>query len=135
MDETEVFTGGCACGQLTYKAQGQPKRVGLCHCMTCRKETGSVFNAFAVFPAERVTISGESRIWQPAGGGQRRFCPECGSLAFYSDGGDEIEIMLGTFDRTDLFRPTYEAWTKRRESWLCTSDLISYPENRGEVTA
>ncbi|HZH09248.1 MAG TPA: GFA family protein [Microvirga sp.] len=135
MEGTQVFTGGCACGQLTYKVQGQPKRVGLCHCMTCRKESGSVFNAFAIFPTEQVTISGESRIWESAPGGQRRFCPTCGSLVFYSDAGDEIEIMLGTFDQTDLFRPTYEAWTKRRESWLCTPDLISYPENRGEVTS
>lgn len=135
MQDAPIFTGGCACGQLTYKVQGQPKRVGLCHCMTCRKETGSVFNAFAIFPADQVTISGESRTWEAAPGGQRRFCPTCGSLVFYSDAGDEIEIMLGSFDQPDLFKPTYEAWTKRRESWLCTSDLISYPENRGEVTS
>lgn len=135
MQDSETFTGGCACGQLTFRAHGVPKRVGLCHCMTCRKTSGSVFNAFAIFPADRVTISGESRSWEAVPGGQRRFCPQCGSLVAYSDGGGEIEIMLGAFDRTDLFRPTYEAWTKRRESWLCTPDLISYPENRGDVTS
>ncbi len=135
MDERNVVTGGCACGQLTYKAQGKPKRVGLCHCMTCRKETGSVFNAFAIFPSDWVVISGESRSWEAAPGGKRQFCPQCGSLVFYSDGGDEIEIMLGTFDQPNLFTPTYEAWTKRRETWLCTPDLISYPENRGDVTS
>ncbi|MCG7394649.1 GFA family protein [Microvirga sp. ACRRW] len=129
------LTGGCACGRLTYTVQGQPNRVGLCHCMTCRKETGSVFNAFAIFPADQVTVSGESKVWETTPGSQRRFCPTCGSLVFYSDSSDEIEIMLGSFDQTDLFKPTYEAWTKRRESWLCTPDLISYPENRGERTS
>lgn len=134
MNSPDVLTGGCVCGQLTYKAQGQPKRVGLCHCMTCRKTTGSAFNAFAIFPADTVTISGESRSWEVAPGGEHRFCPRCGSRVFYSDG-DEIEIMLGSFDQPNLFTPTYEAWTKRREAWLCTPDLISYPENRGEITS
>lgn len=128
------LTGGCACGQLRFEVRGAPKRVGLCHCMTCRKTSGSVFNAFAVFPTDQVTITGESRGWETSPGSADHFCPRCGSQVFYADGGDEIEIKLGAFDRTDLFTPTYEAWAKRRESWLCTPDLVSYPENRGEIT-
>ncbi len=131
----EVLSGGCACGQLRFAASGAPKRVGLCHCMTCRKLGGSVFNAFVVYPSDKVTISGESRSWEPAPGSQDRFCPQCGSQVFYTDGGDEIEIKMGAFDDVDRFTPTYEAWTIRRESWLRTPDLISYPENRGEVTS
>lgn len=134
MAETPIRTGGCACGQLTFETRGEPKRVGLCHCMTCRKISGSVFNAFAVFPADQVTMSGESRSWEPSPGSPRdRFCPQCGSQVFYWDGGDEIEVKLGAFDEPDLFTPTYEGWAKRRESWLGTPDLISYPENRGDV--
>jgi hypothetical protein len=103
--------------------------------MTCRKTSGSAFNAFAIFPADQVTVSGESRAWEAVPGSRRRFCPRCGSQVFHADSGDEIEIKLGAFDRTDVFTPTYEAWTKRRESWLCTPDLIGYPENRGDVTS
>ena len=125
-----TYAGGCGCGAVRFVARGAPVRAGLCHCMTCRKISGSVFNAFAVFPADRVTISGRSRSWKGD-----HFCPQCGSQVFYRDGGDEIEIKLGAFDRTDVFTPTYETWTKRRESWLCTPDLIGYPENRGERTS
>lgn len=135
MDEQETLTGGCACGQITFTAIGQPIRVGLCHCLTCRKATGSVFNAFAVFPADQVAIMGDSRRWEASPGGYNHFCPNCGSLVFFSEGGDEVEIMLGAFDRTDLFVPTYETWTKRRESWLCTPELTSYFENKGDVTS
>ncbi|MXQ13411.1 GFA family protein [Microvirga makkahensis] len=135
MENQNVLTGGCACGQLTFQVHGAPRRVGLCHCMTCRKTSGSAFNAFAVFSADRVTVSGESRSWEAAPGGWCHFCPRCGSQVFYRDGGAEIELMLGAFDDTDLFKPTYETWTKRRESWLCTPDLTGYPENRGEVTS
>ncbi|HEX8606401.1 MAG TPA: GFA family protein, partial [Pseudoduganella sp.] len=47
----------------------------------------------------------------------RFFCPRCGSSVF-SRSADEIEINLGSLDAPDQFRPTYELWTIRRESWL-----------------
>jgi hypothetical protein len=133
--QARTLRGGCACGQLTFETRGEPKRVGLCHCMTCRKVSGSAFNAFVIFAADQVTISGDLKNWSATGEGRRCFCPACGSQVFDRDAGDEIEIKLGAFDEPNLFIPTYEAWTKRRESWLQTPDLISYPENRGEVTS
>ena len=54
----KISIGGCLCGAVRFEAAGEPWRVGLCHCMTCRKESGSVFNAFAIFPAAQVRISG-----------------------------------------------------------------------------
>jgi hypothetical protein len=125
-----IRTGGCACGQLTFQTQGEPKRVGLCHCMTCRKISGSVFNAFVIFPADRVTITGEVSSWSATPASRRCFCPQCGSQVFDRDKSDEIEIKLGAFDTPNLFVPGYEAWTKRREAWLGTPDLTSFPENR-----
>ena len=133
MTEPDVVTGGCACGQLTFAARGRPKRVGLCHCMTCRKISGSPFNAFTIVPADQVTVSGEVATWSAAPGSERCFCPRCGSQAFHRDRGDEIEIKLGAFDQPNLFTPTYEAWTIRRERWLCTPDLMGFPENRDET--
>jgi hypothetical protein len=44
--------GGCACGAVRYVAEGGPLRVGLCHCLTCRKRHGAPFNAFAAFPSD-----------------------------------------------------------------------------------
>ena len=130
MTEPDVFTGGCACGQLTFRAQGRPKRVGLCHCMTCRKISGGAFNAFVIFPVDQVAIAGELRTWSATPESERCFCPTCGSQVFDRDSGDEIEIKLGAFDQPNLFTPTYEAWTIRRERWLCTPDLLGFPGNR-----
>ncbi|MGX1099285.1 hypothetical protein ACSSVZ_003338 [Amorphus sp. MBR-141] len=31
------FTGGCQCGAVRLVATGRPYRVGLCHCLDCRK--------------------------------------------------------------------------------------------------
>ena len=59
-----------------------------------------------------MTIEGETGTY--AG---RFFCPRCGSSVF-GRSGDEVEVSLGALDAPDQFKPTYELWTVRRESWL-----------------
>ncbi|MEI4484608.1 GFA family protein [Frigidibacter sp. MR17.14] len=121
----ERYEGGCLCGALRITAEGAPFRVGLCHCLDCRKHHGALFYAAAVFPRDAVTVSGESRDWRG-----RHFCPTCGSSVF-AESGDEIELHLGTLDAPDLLRPTYENWTIRREGWLPPFPLAhSYPRDR-----
>jgi len=105
-------TGGCLCGAVRFEATGQPLRVGLCHCLDCRKHHGALFHASAIFPQEAVTWEGETGEYRG-----RRFCPVCSSSLFgQSDG--EVEVNLGSLDAPDQFRPTYELWVCRRESWL-----------------
>lgn len=104
--------GGCLCGNVRFTAVGQPYRVGLCHCLDCRKHHGALFHASAVFPNGAVTVKGETAQFQG-----RHFCPRCGSPVF-SITGDEVEVHLGALDAPDQFVPTYELWTIRREAWL-----------------
>lgn len=106
------FTGGCLCGSVRIVATGRPYRVGLCHCLDCRKHHGALFGASAIFPEDAVRIEGETRDY--AG---RNFCPRCGSSVF-ARSGDEIEVSLGALDASDQLMPTYENWTVRREAWL-----------------
>lgn len=121
----ERFTGGCLCGKVRIEAVGQPYRVGLCHCLDCRKRHGALFNASAIFPQNAVTISGATRDY--AG---RFFCPHCGSSVFARTA-DEVEINLGSLDTPDQLTPTYESWTLRRESWLPAFALSrSYERDR-----
>ena len=119
------FVGGCLCGSVRFEASGQPFRVGLCHCLDCRKHHGALFYAAAIFPRQAVTLRGETH--QYAG---RHFCPRCGSSVFarYED---EIELNLGAFDAPDQLTPTYESWVVRREAWLPPFPLARhYPHDR-----
>jgi hypothetical protein len=108
----DQVTGGCLCGEVRIVATGQPYRVGLCHCLDCRKHHGALFFAAAIFPQDAVTVAGEVRDY--AG---RHFCPRCGSSVF-ARFGDEIEVHLGALDAPDQFVPHYENWVIRREAWL-----------------
>lgn len=106
------YTGGCRCGLVRITATGPPYRVGICHCIDCRKHHGALFGASAIFPEHAVVVEGETRDY--AG---RFFCPRCGSPVF-ARSDDEIEINLGSLDSADQLRPTYESWVVHRESWL-----------------
>lgn len=108
----EKVTGGCQCGKVRFEAVGAPYRVGICHCLECRKHHGALFYAAAVFPESAVRIEGEVGEYQG-----RFFCPSCGSSVF-ARSDDEIELHLGALDEPDRFTPTYELWTVRREGWL-----------------
>lgn len=108
----DQHTGGCLCGELRFVATGRPYRVGICHCLDCRKNHGALFHASAIFPQDAVTIEG-----QPGEYAGRFFCRRCGSPVF-GRWDDEIGVNLGAFDAPDQFVPSYELWTVRRESWL-----------------
>jgi hypothetical protein len=118
----ETVVGGCLCGALRFIASGQPYRVGLCHCMDCRKNHGALIHASAIFPETAVTIIGEVRTYR-----DRSFCPTCGSPVF-AQFGDEIGVNLGSLDTPNQFRPTYELWTIRREGWLPEFEGIRHYE-------
>ena len=123
------FAGGCLCGDVRFVATGQPYRVGLCHCLDCRKHHGALFLAAAIFPQDAVTITGQTGSY-----GERHFCPRCGSSVF-ARSGDEVELTLGALDSPDQFVPTYELWTVRREACLPEfPNCTRYPHNRDTET-
>ncbi|MHA7774346.1 GFA family protein [Roseibium sp. M-1] len=122
----DLFTGGCLCGALRFEASGRPYRVGICHCLDCRKHHGALFHASAVFPEDAVTVSGELANY-----GGRHFCPRCGSSVF-GRSGDEVEVNLGSLDAPDQLQPTYELWTVRRETWLPSFPLSRHYEHDRE---
>src|SRR5215831_5403921 len=76
--------GGCHCGNITYVAEIDPDKVGLCHCTDCQTLSGSAFRISV--PAARNAFSlsgGQPKIYvKTAESGAKRaqaFCPECGT--------------------------------------------------------
>jgi hypothetical protein len=116
MSDTNLV-GGCLCGAVRLTISGSPYRVGICHCLDCRKHHGAVFYAAAIFPVDAVSITGATSAYR-----SRHFCPVCGSSLFACTD-DEIEVHLGCLDAPSQLRPTYESWVSRREDWLPSFDV------------
>jgi hypothetical protein len=126
-----VQEGGCACGAVRFRVGAAPRRVGMCHCMTCRRIHVSAFGVYAVFERGDVEFSGRTEAWHSSSEAWRHFCPVCGSVAFmeYPDTG-EIDVPLGAFDKTGIYKPAYELWCRRREPWLPAGARTEYDEDR-----
>ena len=119
----------CRCGQLSAAVTGEPVRVSLCHCLNCKKRSGSAFAAQARWHEDNVRIEGESKTFEKvADSGNRatfHFCPECGSDVYYRIDGkfddkfnDLIAIPLGAFDDPFFLTPDFSVWESRKHDWL-----------------
>ena len=115
----------CRCGQLKVTVTGEPVRVSVCHCLDCKKRSGSAFAVQARWPVEQFQSEGTSKSWiQFADSGNRithHFCPECGSGLLYMienkfDG--LVAIPLGAFDDPFFVSPRFSVWEERKNDWV-----------------
>lgn len=122
-------TASCRCGQLNATVTGEPARVSVCHCLSCKKRSGSAFAVQARWPAEQVAIEGRSKTFvKVADSGNSatyHFCPDCGSDVHYEiDGKFDgkfnglIAIPLGAFDEPYAFSPKFSVWEHRKHDWV-----------------
>ncbi|TNE37132.1 MAG: GFA family protein [Alphaproteobacteria bacterium] len=75
--------GGCACGAIEFECHADPVFFFLCHCVDCRKATGSVYAPNVWFYNEAVKITKEpaAHLEKSIAGDDVRheFCPDCGT--------------------------------------------------------
>ena len=122
-------SASCRCGQLKAALTGEPVRVSICHCLNCKKRSGSAFAVQARWPTEQVRIEGRSKTFvKVADSGNRgtfHFCPDCGSDVYYEIDGkfDDkfnglIAIPLGAFDDPYFASPRFSVWEGRKCDWV-----------------
>ena len=122
-------SASCRCGQLKAAVSGEPVRVSVCHCLNCKKRSGSAFAVQARWPKDQLRVEGRSKTFvKVADSGNRgtfHFCPDCGSDVYYDIDGkfDDkfnglIAIPLGAFDDPFVMQPRFSVWEKRKHDWL-----------------
>lgn len=129
-----THTASCRCGQLKATATGDPVRVSVCHCLNCKKRSGSAFAAQVRFPAEQVAIEGRSSSFTlTADSGNFatfHFCPDCGSDVHYDNNGKfdgQVAIPLGAFTDPWAFSPSFSVWETRKHDWVdITGDGVDH---------
>jgi hypothetical protein len=112
------------CGAIEARCSGEPVRVSICHCLDCKRRTGSAFSLNATFPHDQVERRGEAEVFTHTSDeghwGRHAFCGTCGTTVYY-----EIErrpgmvtIPVGAFADPDVPAPTVEVYGERRPGWL-----------------
>ena len=47
-----TIEGGCLCGAVRYRSDAEPLMQVVCHCETCRKNSGSAFSMNVAVPQD-----------------------------------------------------------------------------------
>ena len=116
------FEGGCLCGAVRYKGP-EAGGGGHCHCVDCRKSSGTGFCSHMMVPEAGFAVTGEVRFFdKPADSGNvvsRGFCPTCGSAVYSTNSGmpGMVFVRASGLDDPEVFRPQMVVYTDRAVSW------------------
>jgi hypothetical protein len=118
-----TLEGGCYCGELRYKAEGEPMLKAQCHCRECQYISGGDANVFIAMPITgfaytkgKPKMFARSDLDNPV---TREFCPNCGThIVTRPPGFPAVIVKVGTLDDPKIFgNPNMAIYTIDKQSF------------------
>jgi hypothetical protein len=138
MSNTQVpkpRAGGCQCGAVQYEISGPLRRLFVCHCRECQKQSASAFAISAMFRSTGMRhFQGELHRWsRRTDSGEAIvsfFCPVCGSRVWDGDLKEVAEVCIkgGSLDEPLDLTDAVHIWTCRKLAGVIIPDRAQqYP--------
>lgn len=120
------ITGGCLCGKVRFKVTNDFERLYFCHCLQCRKITGSAHASILyTSPEELKWTAGEKYIKRfefPGRDFTKAFCRECGSgVPYINQRGAAMIIPAGSLDTEPTIDSQANIFLAERPLWSANS--------------
>ena len=131
------MNGSCLCGKIRYEINGDIIGINYCHCVQCRKASGSAFATNAAVATSDFHIShGLDRLASVASspGKKRYFCSGCGSPIYsqYDNAMDTVYVRIGTIDDDSGLSPDVHIHVASKAPWYeIGDDLPQLQEEEG----
>ena len=125
MPETSepAATGGCFCGQITYRVTGPIGPANQCHCSMCRKRFGGAGSVMSgVAPGAFAWTSGEEHLTRFGTEWGLGFCSTCGSTLVGFKGPDVMGISLACLDGDPPVAIARHLFVGSKPSWHVIGD-------------
>ncbi len=120
---TDTMKGSCLCGAVSYETNGEPIIVGHCHCVDCRKTSGTGHATHVAMQESMVKLKGalKSHV-HPADSGnvvERFFCPTCAAAIHSKNSGKPGMVFLraSSLDDPDQVTPLMIVYASRAPKW------------------
>jgi len=98
--------GACHCGYITYVAEVDPDKAGICHCTDCQTLSGSAFRMSVPAAKDAFSLrSGQPKIYvKTAESGAKR--------------AQIFNIRIGTARQRAEVRPKSQGWCRSARDWV-----------------
>ncbi len=129
-------SGQCACGNVTFRVDGEPLVQLYCHCRSCQLAHAAPLVAAAIFPASCVSYEGTTRkirVTDKDYAAQRIICTGCGTKIINEPPPPVRAIHPMLCASADWFRPSMHVQWQDRSIEL-RDDLpkyLDYPKELG----
>jgi hypothetical protein len=122
------WSGGCQCGAVRFRADGDLGEASICHCRMCQKATGGLFGPYVeVRTEDLVWTRGARKLFQSSNKIARGFCGDCGTPLTFEHSGGLLSLAIGALDRPGEVRLVEQlASTSRLADF---ADLAGLPEH------
>ena len=132
---SETFVGGCLCGAIRYEISGDVRTFLHCHCLRCRKSSGTGHASNLILKPDRAEwVAGEEKLSSFKVPDAERFrtvfCSVCGSpLPRIAADLSMAVIPAGSLDHEPEAIPVGRIFSDFKASWSCdNSELPTWPE-------
>jgi hypothetical protein len=117
-----MIEGGCQCGALRFKVDGEITDLSHCHCSMCRRLHGAAFVTFAGVNSaalEWTTGNKALKTFASSDKNDRLFCETCGSQlgCISKPEPDMIYLAMGTVDGNPRHPPAYHQFVGSVAPW------------------
>lgn len=128
---SEVKTGSCLCGAVSYELHGSLRNSVACHCTQCRKTSGHYFSATQVRNENLRLLNLSGLKWYRSSDfAERGFCDQCGASMFWrKDGEGATSVLTGTIDGDTGLKETVHIFVDDKGDYY---DLPDGVETRGQ---
>lgn len=117
-----AIEGGCLCGRVRYHC-AQEAGGGHCHCIDCRKSSGTGHGSHMIVPAAAFSLHGTLKYFDKAADSgnivSRGFCPECGCAVASTNSAMPglVFVRASSLDDPEAFKPQMVVYADRAASW------------------
>ena len=130
MNRTEVLTGSCLCGAVSFEVRSPFLRFTYCHCSRCRKASGSGHSTNLYCAPERFSwLAGEEltvRYDLPSARSfSAVFCGRCGApLPHHTRSGREVIVPAGSLDTQPRQPPSASIYCAYAVPWSVQNESV-----------
>jgi hypothetical protein len=130
---SNIIAGYCLCGSIRYEATGRPHNITHCHCLDCRRSSGTPSVTWPSFSRRGFRFTSGQPRELPWARRWRSFCPDYGTPLTFLAGPDaeEVDVIVCSFDQPTTVAPADNTWVEDELPWTrLADDFPTYRQKR-----